>query len=171
VPDNIPPSGDAGIDQALTDDDGATDTDDVIITVNAAPTMPGTGLRGQYFDALNFGTLKFFRIVPTINFNRGSVPPPPARLRRIPSPSAGLARSSRTYTFYSTHDDGARLWVDGQQLINDWVNHSVTEHSGVLYDNTKWCRNVTHENCHMYIVTRITVGGTDWQVEYIQVFE
>ncbi len=33
---------------------------------------PGTGLRGQYHDALNFGTLKFFRIVPTIDFNWGT---------------------------------------------------------------------------------------------------
>ena len=25
------------------------------------------------------------------------------------------------YTFYYTTDDGARLWIDGKQIVNDWV--------------------------------------------------
>jgi hypothetical protein len=41
-------------------------------------------------------------------------------------------RYSETYTFYTTSDDGVRLWVNGQQLINDWTVHGATERSGTL---------------------------------------
>ncbi len=33
---------------------------------------------------------------------------------------------SETYTFSSQEDDGLRLWVDGQLLINDWRDHKLT---------------------------------------------
>jgi parallel beta-helix repeat protein len=39
---------------------------------------------------------------------------------------------SETYTFYSTSDDGQRLWVNGTQLINDWTGHSMTQKSGTI---------------------------------------
>lgn len=36
------------------------------------------------------------------------------------------------YTFYTTSDDGVRLWVNNQLLINNWTNHGVTENSGII---------------------------------------
>ena len=39
---------------------------------------------------------------------------------------------SQTYTFYSTSDDGQRLWVNGTQLINDWTTHGMTQQSGTI---------------------------------------
>jgi hypothetical protein len=40
---------------------------------------------------------------------------------------------NQPYTFYSTNDDGLRLWVNGQLVIDSWVNQSgVVEHSGTL---------------------------------------
>ncbi|MEZ5979588.1 MAG: PA14 domain-containing protein [Planctomycetota bacterium] len=35
-----------------------------------------------------------------------------------------------TYTFYTTTDDGVRLWIDGVLVINKWVDQSSTEWSG-----------------------------------------
>jgi PA14 domain len=29
-------------------------------------------------------------------------------------------------------DDGVRLWVNGQQIINNWTNHAPTENSGTI---------------------------------------
>ena len=37
---------------------------------------------------------------------------------------------SETYTFYTLTDDGARLWVNGQKLIDDWTSHAPLENSG-----------------------------------------
>lgn len=35
--------------------------------------------------------------------------------------------ADETYTFYLTHDDGARLWVDGQLLLDSWQAGSTME--------------------------------------------
>src|SRR4029078_1155005 len=39
---------------------------------------------------------------------------------------------SELYTFYTTSDDGVRLWVNGQQIINNWTDHGPTENSGTI---------------------------------------
>jgi hypothetical protein len=36
-------------------------------------------------------------------------------------------------TFYTTTDDGVRLWVDGKLLINDWTGHAPLENSGAIF--------------------------------------
>ncbi len=43
-----------------------------------------------------------------------------------------LAKYTETYTFYVNCDDGQRLWVDGQQLVDDWTEHGPTERSGSI---------------------------------------
>ena len=43
---------------------------------------------------------------------------------RVEAPTSG------TYTFYPRTDDGVRLWVNGQLIVNDWTNHSPQEFSG-----------------------------------------
>lgn len=40
--------------------------------------------------------------------------------------------SSGNYTFYTTSDDGVRLYVNGQALVNDWQDQSPTENSGTI---------------------------------------
>lgn len=37
---------------------------------------------------------------------------------------------SETYTFATVSDDGARLWVDGKPLIDNWAPHGTTEDKG-----------------------------------------
>ena len=39
---------------------------------------------------------------------------------------------AQTYTFYTTSDDGVRLWVNGQLLIDKWVTQSGTAWSGSI---------------------------------------
>jgi hypothetical protein len=41
-------------------------------------------------------------------------------------------RYSEPYTFYTASDDGVRLWVNDQLLIDNWTNHSATENSGTI---------------------------------------
>ena len=42
------------------------------------------------------------------------------------------AAFTETYTFYAAADDGVRLWVNGVQLVNAWVNQGTTEYSGTI---------------------------------------
>ena len=98
--------------------------------------MPGTGLRGQYFDASNFTVPKFFRLNPTVDFNWGTLSPDAALAADTFSVRwTGKVESlySEAITFYVTHNDGARLWVNGQPIINNWTNttNAVTD-SGTI---------------------------------------
>lgn len=65
---------------------------------------------GFYPDATNNFTLRFV----------GSFQAPY-------DPGAG-----QLYTFYTRSDDGVRLWVDGQLIIDSWNNQSPTTHSGSI---------------------------------------
>jgi hypothetical protein len=37
-----------------------------------------------------------------------------------------------TYTFFTRSDDGVRLYLDGQALIDDWSDHSAGESSATI---------------------------------------
>ena len=39
---------------------------------------------------------------------------------------------SETYTFQTVTDEGVRLWVDNQLVIDQWTPHSVTTHTGQI---------------------------------------
>ena len=43
-----------------------------------------------------------------------------------------LAPTTGAYTFSTDSDDGIRLWVNGQELINDWVGHAETFDTGTI---------------------------------------
>jgi hypothetical protein len=52
---------------------------------------------------------------------------------------------SQTYTFYTTSDDGVRLWVNGVQVINNWTDHGPTENSGTISLAANQKYNITME--------------------------
>ncbi|MDB6034189.1 MAG: metallophosphoesterase, partial [Verrucomicrobiales bacterium] len=37
-----------------------------------------------------------------------------------------------TYTFFTYSDDGVRLWVNNQLLVDNWTDHGYTENAGVI---------------------------------------
>jgi hypothetical protein len=42
------------------------------------------------------------------------------------------AQYSQTYTFYTNSDEGVALWVNGQQIIDNFTDHTLTEDSGTI---------------------------------------
>ncbi len=90
----------------------------------------GSGLYGEYFDALAFEQRKATRTDPTINFNWGAG-----------SPHSGIsadtfsirwtgwvqAKASASYNFHLLADDGVRLWLDGKLIIDEWRDQGATE--------------------------------------------
>ena len=71
-------------------------------------------------------------------------------LAQTPFPCGGLepslAPATGSFTFYTTTDDGVRLWVNGQLLINRWVDQSAIEWSGSIAlegENTTICNWTT----------------------------
>ena len=117
------------------------------ITLNLPVLVPcnntGTGLLGEYYawtgnSPPNFASitdLRLARIDSVVNFDWGNGSPAPSvpadkfatRWRGQVQPKYNQAE---TYTFYMLTDDGVRLWVNGQLLVNRWQDQSQTERSG-----------------------------------------
>ena len=91
----------------------------------------GDGLLAEYFNNSNFTNRQLVRTDATVNFNWGTG-----------SPATGIGadtfsvrwsgqvepRYSETYTFRTRTDDGVRLWVNDQLIIDQAVNQSATNH-------------------------------------------
>jgi len=93
----------------------------------------GGGVRGDYYNGIAFGSHVLTRTDPQINFNWGDTSPDPAvAVDGFSVRWAGEVEAAftETYTFYTNSDDGVRLWVDGQRLVNNWTDHTITENSG-----------------------------------------
>lgn len=93
------------------------------------------GLNATYYDNLDFSGTSVTRVDPTIDFDWGFSSPNPAI-----SPDTFVAswvgqvdpQYSQTYTFYTNSDDGVRLWVDNQLIINKWNDQSATQYSATI---------------------------------------
>lgn len=97
---------------------------------------PGeTFWRGEYFNNRNLsGTPALVRNDGSIDFNWGNGSPAPS----INSDQFSV-RWTRTinltpgrYRFTAITDDGVRLWVNGQQIINDWVDRKPAPSVGEI---------------------------------------
>jgi len=96
----------------------------------------GTGLKAEYFDGVNFDTLQLTRIDPNIDFDWGNGSPDVNLLGNdyfsVRWTGEVEPLYSETYTFISRTDDGVRLWVDDQLIIDQWIPQAPTEHWGTI---------------------------------------
>jgi glucose/arabinose dehydrogenase len=99
------------------------------------PPGSGNGLRGEYFDNINFTNSQLVRTDSTVNFNwgngspDGSIAPDTFSVRWTGQIEA---RNSELYTFYTTTDDGVRLTINGQQVINSFIDQASTTRTGTF---------------------------------------
>jgi PA14 domain/Putative Ig domain/Glucodextranase, domain B len=144
-------------------DAAGNDASDVITVTTIASTGSAgsigggsAGLRGDYYSGSNFDSLITTRIDPTVDFEWGygsadaNLPVDNFSVRwtgMITVPVTG------TYTFVTSSDDGVRLWVGNQLMIDNWTDHSSVPDAGPqvwlqagqqypvrleYYDNTGW---------------------------------
>jgi hypothetical protein len=95
----------------------------------------GRGLTGEYFDNMDFTALRVTRTDATVNFDWQSTSPDASigpDTFSVRWTGQVLAPYSQTYTFYTVSDDGIRLWVNGQLIINNWSDHADTENWGTI---------------------------------------
>lgn len=98
-------------------------------------TPTGDGLVGEYFDSMDLTNLAFKQIDANVDFDwvEGT---PDARLAvdGFSTRWSGFVKPeySETYTFYTSSDDGVRLWVDGQLIIDNWTDHATMEDSATI---------------------------------------
>jgi hypothetical protein len=109
-----------------------TSTDDVTVTVNSAGA--GSGLTGEYFNGINFQTLQLTRVDPVVDFDWGSGSAAPnVNADNFSVRWTGQVRAPVTgdFVFTTVSDGGVRVWVNGQQVINNWADHGLTTDNGV----------------------------------------
>jgi hypothetical protein len=95
----------------------------------------GSGLSGDYFSGTTLTTKVLTRSDATVDFQWGTAAPAagvPADNFSVRWTGQVSPRYSGSTTFFTSSDDGVRLWVNGQQLINNWTNHGTTENSGTI---------------------------------------
>jgi hypothetical protein len=99
----------------------------------------GVGLWGQYYQYppgnINWSNLKVARLDATINFDWGGGSPDPllpSDLFSVRWTGKVKALYTETYTFYTVSEDGVRLWVDNQLLIDNWTAHTATQDSHTI---------------------------------------
>ncbi|MEH2125138.1 PA14 domain-containing protein [Nostoc sp.] len=105
------------------------------ISARSSLISQGDGLKAEYYDNIDFTNLKQTRTDPTVNFNwRAGSPDPSIDVDTFSARWTGQveAKYSETYKFYTTADDGVRLWVNGQQIINQFIDQPATESSGSI---------------------------------------
>ena len=100
----------------------------LIIRDNEPRPGSGDGLYAEYFDESDFTSLKRVRTDSTIDFDFGAGAPADLEPDTYSIRWTGQIESlfSEQYTFYTTSDDGVRLWIDGQLLIDNWTLHAAT---------------------------------------------
>ncbi len=130
---------------AYTHNGATTSSDEFIYTVktqsgivsNAAKVRINLvgGLKGEYFSDANFSQLVLSRTDSEVNFDW-----------QLNSPAEGIPQdnfsvrwtgsvvpqAAGAYTFYLKADDGGKLWVDGELVIDAATGASGTEVSGTI---------------------------------------
>lgn len=98
---------------------------------------PRNGLLGEYFSGTGLTPLAYRGYDADVNYNWYHASPDAS----LPVDSysvrwTGYIKTpdgvSGNYTFFTVSDDGVRLWVNGQLLVNNWTNHAPTENSKVI---------------------------------------
>jgi uncharacterized repeat protein (TIGR03806 family) len=101
--------------------------------INSLPD--GKGLSAEYFGTPDLQEPKLSRIDATVDFDWGqNAPDAKLDAKRFSVRWSGdvMPQFTETYTFYTKSDDGARLWVNGQPIIEKWQNQGATEWSGTI---------------------------------------
>lgn len=110
------------------------------VQVGATPIMiegvaanTGDGLTGSYFNSVDLTTPAFTRVDAKIDFDWTDKSPDAAiesDTFSVRWTGAIVPRHSEEYTFTTLSDDGVRLWVNDQLVIDQWNDHPATEHQG-----------------------------------------
>lgn len=92
----------------------------------------GNGLNVEYFADDHLGRRVFSGIEPNIDFFLYRASPKhnvPAHRFSARWTGGIFTPESGTYTFYMNVDDGARIWIDDQLVLDKWDLHEPTEFS------------------------------------------
>ncbi|MDP2895069.1 MAG: lamin tail domain-containing protein [bacterium] len=129
--------------------------------VMVQPPKYESGLKGEYFTGMNFNTLRLTRVDNVVNFDWGDGSPGggmPADQFSVRWTGFIVIEAAGTYTFWTNSDDGVRLRIGENTVVDNWTDHAPTWNSGsiVLSADEHTLRLEFYENG----------GGAVMQLEY-----
>ncbi len=141
-----------------------------------------TNWLAQYYNNTSLaGAPVDTRYEPTINLDTVGSPVPQVNPESFSVRwSQDLALTPGSYRFTATADDGVRVWINDQLVINEWQNQSATNYTAVvdITDNLVPVRMEYYESGGAAVAhlswTQVTAGPTlptnptqgTWQAEY-----
>jgi len=93
------------------------------------PALVGDGLKGDYYAGRDFNTFVVSQRDAAIDFDwhhENPVPGLPAEDFSVRWTGWLVPPATGHYVLRITVDDGARLWLDGRQLLNEWRGQSLS---------------------------------------------
>ncbi len=101
------------------------------------------GLTGEYYDTTSLATLKTTRVDSTVDFTTWGSAPSGTDVTADNMYSERWTgyveiETNGNWTFYTYSNDGVRLWVDDNQIINNWDDHGAQEDSYTLNLTAGW---------------------------------
>ncbi len=96
--------------------------------------LGGTGLQGTYYNNIDFTNEVLQRNDATINFNWGTGAPPGIAVDSWSAIWEGRIKVPRDgyYSFYTTADDGVKLWVNGRLMVDNPTAYDDGEDQGFV---------------------------------------
>lgn len=95
------------------------------------------GLKGEYFTNMNLeGDPAFTRTDPNIDFSWGFSPPAPGisnYLYSIRWTGKIKPAASGFYNLHAINDDGVRVYIDDNLVVDNWTEHSPSVSTGRVY--------------------------------------
>ncbi len=147
----------------ITNAAGSVTSNEVTLSVSSTSIL-GTGLTARYYT----NSLKDFTVPVTltrtdaaVNFDWGFGSPDKSISNdHFVAQWTGqiLANYTEEFSFYTNTDDGVRLWVNGQLIIDQWIDEAATEWSGKItltagqkYDiKLQYYENTANASCNLF---------------------
>jgi hypothetical protein len=104
-----------------------------LIPVTPLVNSTGTGISAEYFNGMNLETSRYAVIDTTINFDWGAGSPySKTNVEQFSARWEGKIqpRFTGSYTFFVNSDNGRRLWINDQLIIDKWLSDYGIEYSG-----------------------------------------
>ena len=102
----------------------------ILVLVLTGKTSAAGGLTGKYYNNISLIEPLVLTRFEAVNFDWGNLSPQPGVVNNdqfsVHWSGAIVPKYSETYRFITRSDDGVRLWVNRQLIIDNWTYHSVT---------------------------------------------
>lgn len=125
-----------------------------------SPLPTGDGIRGDYYEGTDFEKYVLTRRDATINFNWGHQSPAPG----MPAEQFSVRWTgwlvppvSGKYVFHVTVDDGVRMWLNDQQLLNEWRGQPLNTYTASVELRADEPYHLRIDYCQYGLDTRIFI--------------